>query len=735
MKPATHTLSDLFGADVQYVVPLYQRPYVWKEESHWRPLWDDIEEVIGRQTDPSTGPPSHFLGAVVLDQEDTTPGEATKRLVIDGQQRLTTLQLLLVAAAEEAQKAAAEREARLLRRLTRNNEDLTSGDARFKVWPTNTNQAAFRAVMGADGGDVGSDDPDNTIHEAHAFFRRAIRAWSREGHPSEDGIHDRFEALRVALSSLISVVSINLEAGDNAQVIFETLNARGTPLLAMDLVKNALFYRASRDGVDTDALHAEVWEPELGQRYWREMKRQGRLNRPRAELFLMHWLAMKLGRIVPATELFSEFRAQILDRVAPGGVDALVRELCSDASVMRSFDDHPAGSIEERFFRHLEVLDTTTVFPVVLLLSKSSEITPDRRRHALAAIESWLVRRMLAGLTTKNYNKVGADLLTAATNDLGRADELIIAELAGSDTATQIWPRDVEMAQVLVTRGLYGWVAQRRVVMVLAAIEVERRRSSNKTESVFTLPAKLTIEHVMPQKWRENWPIEAIGEAEAPDQLEAARDAVVHRLGNLTLTSGPLNSSLSNSPWATKRRALHSHSVLLVNAELANIPDWDVDRINQRSFDLAMEICRFWPSPSAFGVVDLAEEEPVLEEILAATVATAANVSSESGSNVAVPDLLAAGYLEDGETLFPARKRLSTTALVLSDGRLECQDEVFDTLSAAAKRASGTTAENGWEFWLVERGGEYVSLGDVRTQLTSAATTESRSGGSASPDS
>ena len=104
----------------------------------------------------------------MLDQEDTTPGEAIRRLVIDGQQRLTTLQLLLTAAAEEADKAGAEREARLLRGLTRNNEDLTSGDARFKVWPTNANQAAFRAVMAANGGDAGPDDPDNTIHEAHA---------------------------------------------------------------------------------------------------------------------------------------------------------------------------------------------------------------------------------------------------------------------------------------------------------------------------------------------------------------------------------------------------------------------------------------------------------------------------------------------------------------------------------------------------------------------------------------
>ena len=102
MKPATNTLAELFGADVRYVVPLYQRPYVWKQDTHWRPLWQDVVDVVQRQADPALGAPSHFLGAVVLDHQQTNPGEATKRLVIDGQQRLTTLQLLLSAVAAEA---------------------------------------------------------------------------------------------------------------------------------------------------------------------------------------------------------------------------------------------------------------------------------------------------------------------------------------------------------------------------------------------------------------------------------------------------------------------------------------------------------------------------------------------------------------------------------------------------------------------------------------------------------
>lgn len=717
MKPATNTLAQLFNTEVRYVVPLYQRPYVWKKETHWRPLWEDVASVIERQMDPTVPTASHFLGAVVLDMEETTPGEATRRLVIDGQQRLTTLQLLLSATASEAEHAGAAVAGRVLRRLTLNDEDLSSGDARFKVWPTNANQVAFRAVMNADGGGTGPDDPHNTVHEAHAFFRQCVRAWTREDQTSEEEIIKRFDALRIALTDLLTVVSINLEQGDNAQVIFETLNARGTPLLAMDLVKNALFYRASLAGFDTDALHDGVWHPELGVPYWREEQRQGRLKRPRAELFLMHWLAMKLGRIVPATELFSEFRTHVLDETEPAAIGDLVKELCADAAVMRSFDTQPAGSAEARFFATLSALDTTTVLPLALLLFRSSTITAEQRRRALLAIESWLVRRMLAGLTSKNYNKTGADLLAAARQDPAAIDANIIDALAESSAATNVWPTDDAFMRVLVTRPIYRDIKQSRVVMVLSAIELERHRTNNKIESVFTLPPKLTLEHLLPQKWRQHWALEDEADGRTSDELAAARDAVLHRLGNLTLTSGPLNSSLSNGAWGSKGPGLHANSLLMLNAEVSNLPSWDVDDINRRGFALAQEICRIWPPPSAFGV-GAPEPELSLETILAdAAAAAAAPAPRAGGGGVALGKLVEAGYVEEGETLTSARKGLNATATVLADGRLESDGLTFDTPSAAATYCAGTSAENGWMFWLAERDSELIALKDIRTQF------------------
>ena len=152
MKPATNTLSEIFQAPIRLMVPLYQRPYVWEQERHWQPLWEDVEGVLDRYLDGDVESVRHFLGAIVLDLEDTPLGELPRRLVIDGQQRLTTLQLLIAAAVRNAERDGVDQQTRILKKLIENEADLATGDDMFKVWPTNTDQAAFREVMdsGAD---------------------------------------------------------------------------------------------------------------------------------------------------------------------------------------------------------------------------------------------------------------------------------------------------------------------------------------------------------------------------------------------------------------------------------------------------------------------------------------------------------------------------------------------------------------------------------------------------------
>lgn len=607
MRPETHTVQQLFERDVRYMVPLYQRPYVWDEEHQWAPLWDDITALLQHQeTGDTAGLWSHFLGAIVLELEQTVPGQIPRFTVIDGQQRLTTLQLLLAAAATAVAKVGAENDAALLRDLVTNNPRKATGNEQLKVWPTNANRAAFMVVMSPNGPPPGhADDPNNRIDEAFGYFTGRVSEYLQgfdedQALEAESGLGEamaeRAERLRITLCDFLKLVSITLERGDNAQVIFETLNARGTPLLALDLVKNAAFHQAARQGADTDALYEQVWRPQLDDDYWRQERRQGRLNRAIAELFLMHWLTMRLERVIPATELFPRFRQHVLRPTT--AADSLIREVCADAQVMRSFDAPPPRSPEAQFFARLAALDAGTVLPVVLLLFRSPEVTEARRRRALPILESWLARRALMRLTAKNYNRLVPRLVARMKADLAHADYALLEALSGGEGEISRWPGDAEFAEFLRTREVYGTVSAPRLIMALAA--VEGGLYTNKTE-VPDLVESLSLEHLMPQAWESYWPLlDAEGrplEGAALEEAAAVRRSALGLLGNLTIVTPAFNSSLSNAAWSTKRLELNRHSRLLLNARVAERETWDEQAISERGAWLAEQLVRIWPGP------------------------------------------------------------------------------------------------------------------------------------------
>jgi hypothetical protein len=594
VKAEAYPLKTIFGKDVRYVVPLYQRPYVWDKESKWEPLWEDVRLLVGQLAEVSDhqadAPSPHFLGAIVLDPKFGQTGDLEVRYIIDGQQRLTTLQLLLAAATRVADGLKLDQSARLLRRLTTNDPDLfEQPDHQFKVWPTNTDRNNFRAAMLHE---PAKADDGIQIAAAYTYFCTVLVAWATS---LEGAVAAGFETLVKAVRDYLRLVVIDLENEDNAQVIFETLNARTTPLLAIDLVKNLVFRYAERQGAteaELEMLYASSWK-RFDTEDWRRQVRQGRLNRPRAEIFLMHWLTMKRAEETPAQWLYPTFQ-RLLDKKPVTPVDQIIDEFAHDATTFASFETQPAGSREATFFQRLSVLDVTTSYPLLLLLFRrnSAALVPARRRRAVELLESWLVRRMLFRLTPKNYNRYFLELLRAVQEDVAHADDVLYSELTAGTAETNRWPEDAELISALTTRSLYRSIPGARIVMVLGAIEQALRTS--KSERV-ALPANLTIEHVLPQKWQEHWPVG--GDPSAIYE----RDIHVNRLGNLTLVTGSLNPSISNAAWQLKRPGLRKHSLLLLNRDLCdqNPLVWDEALIDKRSALLASAVTRIWPGPGA----------------------------------------------------------------------------------------------------------------------------------------
>jgi hypothetical protein len=262
---------------------------------------------------------------------------------------------------------------------------------------------------------------------------------------------------------------------------------------------------------------------------------------------------------------------------------------------MRTFDDQELGSVEATFFERLEALDTATPLPLVLFLFREPAVSVDRRRRALRMIESWLVRRMILGLTPKNYNQQIPVIISRVAEAAERADDIVLEELRTGVGQISKWPTDDEMWDFLLTRTVYGYHGQKRIVMLLRAVETSLY--SSKVEAV-SVPKELSVEHVMPQKWADNWPLPGGLPPEELVEAEASRNAKLHLIGNLTLVTAAHNSALSNAAWHAKQKELNLHSKLLLNGRLIDeYPDFNEASIDARSAVLADRIISIWPGP------------------------------------------------------------------------------------------------------------------------------------------
>ncbi|WP_136602649.1 DUF262 domain-containing protein [Salinigranum halophilum] len=607
MKADTLDLKDIFRKDTRYVVPRFQRPYVWDEEEHWQLLWEDlrlvVDELMQRREDAAdrferdeaqleTSP--HFLGAIVLDQQSNPTRKLETREIIDGQQRLITLQVLLSAAHTVSMDLEHEESASMLEKLMYNDKDLTDTEIdRLKVWPIQADQGAFTDVMALSDPEteVSELDGDAKLHNCFKYFRELIHDWAEEGeHPSEEHL----DALVTTMWHLLRVVVIDLESNDDAQVIFETLNARGTPLLAADLIKNYLFREANVEREDPGELHDEYWR-QFDQDEWREEVSQGRLERPKIDVFIMHWLTMQMSQQVRAKKLFPAFR-KFLDRT-----DLTVEEILQNidyyASIYQNITDPERNSREGIFFYRLDVLDTTTPYPVLLWIFGLDDVSNTQRVKAIEAIESWLMRRMLCRLTTKNYNKIFIELLDELkSSDDDRVGDTVVEFLQGREGESDYWPTDDDLATSMAEMQYWARVNQRRLKMVFSAIERELR-DTGYSETV-EVTQDLQIEHILPQEWSHHWTLPG----ERPPEVERIeRDEAKNKIGNLTILTNKLNPSVSNKAWDEKQEAIKEHTVLLVNHHLVtNWPDeWNEDTITERGRWLAEKASEVWAGPDS----------------------------------------------------------------------------------------------------------------------------------------
>ncbi len=621
MEANAVAVLDIFETKMQIEVPLFQRQYVWDREKHWEPLWEDISHKFAEYVEGRRDAPLHFLGAMVLDQKRVPITHVSRRQVIDGQQRLTTLQIFIAALRDFSREHGCEEIAKECETFTFNQGMMANRDMdQFKVQPTQADRQQFRDVMQA-GSRMKLEErhpqvrrkyarkiePRPKMVEAYLFFHEQLAEFflgtSEEPPLAHDcALSDRLEECFQALKNALQVVVIDLGVDDDAQVIFETLNARGEPLLPADLLRNFIFLRAARSNEPQEKLYEEYWRP-FDDDFWRKPIKQGRLLRPRSDLFLQHFLASREGREIPIGHLFVEYRHWINTRAPFTTIQEELAVLALQRDDFRCIIDPHREDPLFTTSQFLEAFEVSTAYSLLLAMLDAKP-SRDELTEMGRLIESYLIRRAVIDLNTKNYNRFFLQV-TRALQQSEFTAKALAEQLDSASGDSTGWPSDEEFREAWMTQHIYRVMNNPKLVHVLKRLS--DAFLDNKSERV-TVEGPLTVEHLLPQSWIEHWPLQDGSRGMTAEELNAANDdellaeatrkrnQILHTIGNLTILPPGTNSWVSNAPWEEKRPKILSKSLLPINpGSLYDAQTWDEYAIQERGTDLFEKALRIWP--------------------------------------------------------------------------------------------------------------------------------------------
>ena len=331
----------------------------------------------------------------------------------------------------------------------------------------------------------------------------------------------------------------------------------------------------------------KIWD--FGGKWWNEEVYQGRMLRPRVDAFLNFWLIMRKLTEVAPSNVFADFRLYFA-KEGKNDAEAVAADIEKVGKVYTALEKAEVDDGIELFLYRRGVMQAGVITPVLMWLL-SSEVPQEQITTSLQALESYLVRRMVCGMTTRGYNRLFIGMLTALDSaGAARSGEAITQYLKGQESYATQWPDDQQLRDAFLHRPVYRLMTRGRTRIVLERIEAGLRTDKAGDQSV---PRDLTIEHVMPRGWRSDWKLPS--DVEDEEMAKSNRDRLIHTMGNLTLVRGSLNTSLSNRPWEEKREELHDHITLFLNKDLVKEPEWNEERIEARAHQLAQVAIKVWP--------------------------------------------------------------------------------------------------------------------------------------------
>jgi len=576
------------------IIPFFQRTYVWEQEN-----WENLLEGLFSKPD------GHFLGSIILKQIRTSSGEPKKLEVVDGQQRLTTLSILIKVLYDTFPQTLQQNSKDEMRQVLFSKLSPTSSDYYVKIEHSQVDKEAYEEVIWAniDGKpaiDINKiDEKSHRIKQCYKYFCETLNA--KTGKERED----LFNKILNTNNKMLVVIDL-VEEKDDEQAIFDTLNTAGVRLSTAEIIKNALFQKVIDVYKSKDCakkLYKETWEEtflsdEDTVKYWGTERLTGRLMRDNIEI-LLHCFGVIKEFFDPDKHALSDlsrlYKEKIKNINSKEDLENFIKEIIEYANIYRekfpTFDRSLSFSFEDsinRLFHILDELEISTFHPYILYTFKKFQNDENTIKEKLAMLEKFIVRRMIAQQTTKNYNKYCKEFIKNPSS---------ITEKLRETTDDNI------------LNGLKR-ISNKNASLLLFWVELYRR---NKDKNYDTKELKFTysLEHIMPQKWEEHW--KDIPEKYKPDgskmteeEAKKDRNEKIYWIGNMTLLRSSLNSALRNYTFEKKmegegrKKGIKAYANLSITKDDIVEPyekedkNWDEKKIEERTNKLWKEIKEIW---------------------------------------------------------------------------------------------------------------------------------------------
>ena len=602
----------------KYVIPYFQRSYVW-ELDNWKELLENLKDSNR----------SHFLGSIILKSKDNVSGQVPSWSVIDGQQRLTTLSILFRACCDvllSLPEISANQNTKNKINTQIDNflfftESSLDAIPEIKIKHSRVDNAAYEEIINgkkaANISDIVLDSEADKNNPASCRIFQCYKYFFNEL-SNDTGLAQRiFEFLNNDANKIL--VKIDLSSQENEQAIFDTINSAGVRLSSSDIIKNALFQKAIENAktdaerINVEAKYKKCWEDVfLGDdnsiEFWNTERKIGRLKRDNLEL-LLYCIALIKKFFDPYKNTMSQLVDVYKENIkvfSSGALNNFLDEIDVYAELYRKWFTKPESNTYytynnpiQRILHILSVSDLTTFQPYILKLIKDYNVTdennlPEEFVTEIEKLESYIMRHIACNENTGNFNKVCFLLIDGKTT-----------------LEDQFAEKDSLIDDISLRKRLQFIPSNRYAALILFWIELYRH-FSDKKYGTNGLTYSYQLEHLMPQKWTDNWGVNAVPVVDAntgkiisdPTEATEARNSAVYEIGNMTLLNGKLNASISNKDMSKKingdgtKKGIDAYNDLsLTKNFLANYQKnqvWNEKEIRIRTNELVDEFVKIW---------------------------------------------------------------------------------------------------------------------------------------------